>query len=30
MKMFAVAKMDKDFNAACDSNGILLLHSFSE
>lgn len=30
MKMLAFAKMNKDFNAACDSNGILLLYSFSE
>lgn len=30
MKMYFSAKMDKNANAVCDSNGILLLRSFSE
>lgn len=30
MKIFFCATNDNDFDAVCDSNGIVLLHSFSE
>jgi len=30
MKMIFCAEINKDNNAVCDSNGNILLHSFSE